>query len=305
MQTTIQPIMTRYKGYRMRSRLEARYAVFLDHMEIPFEYEPEGFQTEHGGYLPDFFLPTINLYLEVKPPSEPEHRSIYLAGKMGDWRDDFCVNSWNITGPDKDAKHSPGIHGRESFEASSDAIVSGCVSQIHNAYEIFAWIDGLDAFGTFAEIGMAHAMGRKIYVAVHECLRESLLKSSSDIESLVLDEKNRPVEVSKFRHDLWFLEELSDKFVFAQSAQRAFDSFFPTPIDELKAEALSTSGKRVAVCHGDPKDGHMTMYSDGHCWIRRPTIETAYLFKRRRNELEEAAIAARSARFEHGENGAG
>ena len=64
----IQAIETKYKGYRFRSRLEARWAVFFDAIGIPWEYEPEGFETSVGGYLPDFRL-FGTLFAEVKPPS--------------------------------------------------------------------------------------------------------------------------------------------------------------------------------------------------------------------------------------------
>jgi hypothetical protein len=47
-------IETRYKGYRFRSRLEARWAVFFDALGLKWEYEPEGFELPSGRYLPDF-----------------------------------------------------------------------------------------------------------------------------------------------------------------------------------------------------------------------------------------------------------
>lgn len=51
----IKAIETRYKGYRFRSRLEARWAVFFDRLELDWEYEPEGFDLgQFGYYLPDF-----------------------------------------------------------------------------------------------------------------------------------------------------------------------------------------------------------------------------------------------------------
>jgi hypothetical protein len=52
----IRPIETLYAGHRFRSRLEARWAVFFDHVGIKWEYEPEGYQTSAGWYLPDFRL---------------------------------------------------------------------------------------------------------------------------------------------------------------------------------------------------------------------------------------------------------
>ena len=39
----IKPIETVYNGYRFRSRLEARWAVFFDQLGIKNEYEKEGF----------------------------------------------------------------------------------------------------------------------------------------------------------------------------------------------------------------------------------------------------------------------
>lgn len=61
------PIETHYNDLRFRSRLEARWAIFLDALSIPYQYEPEGYHLGSlGNYLPDFFLPTLNLWLEIK-----------------------------------------------------------------------------------------------------------------------------------------------------------------------------------------------------------------------------------------------
>jgi hypothetical protein len=73
----IKPIETIYKGYRFRSRLEARWAVLLDAINAQWEYEPEGFDLGNGiKYLPDFRVNNvyikypegnpITLYIEVK-----------------------------------------------------------------------------------------------------------------------------------------------------------------------------------------------------------------------------------------------
>ena len=64
----IKAIETQYKGYRFRSRLEARWAVFFDALCLRWEYEPEGFDLgEFGWYLPDFYLPDWDVWIEVKP----------------------------------------------------------------------------------------------------------------------------------------------------------------------------------------------------------------------------------------------
>lgn len=60
-------IETTYRGFRFRSRLEARWAVFLDALNVYWEYEPEGFRLSNGlYYLPDFSLRLIPAWLEVK-----------------------------------------------------------------------------------------------------------------------------------------------------------------------------------------------------------------------------------------------
>lgn len=64
----IKAIETVYNGYRFRSRLEARWAVFFDEVGIKYEYEPEGFNLSGGvKYLPDFYLPAFCVYVEIKP----------------------------------------------------------------------------------------------------------------------------------------------------------------------------------------------------------------------------------------------
>lgn len=62
----IKAIETRYKGYRFRSRLEARWAVFFDALGIKWEYEKEGFDLDGEYYLPDFWLPQVGMWAEVK-----------------------------------------------------------------------------------------------------------------------------------------------------------------------------------------------------------------------------------------------
>lgn len=64
----VKAIETRYGGYRFRSRLEARWAVFFDALGIKWEYETEGYVLPNGEhYLPDFWLPEWGCFAEVKP----------------------------------------------------------------------------------------------------------------------------------------------------------------------------------------------------------------------------------------------
>ena len=66
----IKAIETRYKGYRFRSRLEARWSVLFDALGIEWEYEKEGYDLGCWGYyLPDFEIKTTKgnrWFVEVK-----------------------------------------------------------------------------------------------------------------------------------------------------------------------------------------------------------------------------------------------
>lgn len=79
---TIKAIETRYAGCHFRSRLEARWAVFFDHLGIRWEYEPQGFKVGLGPgirYLPDFWLPDLNTWVEVKGADANLDRSLLSA----------------------------------------------------------------------------------------------------------------------------------------------------------------------------------------------------------------------------------
>lgn len=81
-------IETLFKGYRFRSLLEARWAVFFDSLGIPWEYEAQGFDLAGKWYLPDFWLPEQKLFVEIKPnPGDldtwPEHPFFdWLEGRV-------------------------------------------------------------------------------------------------------------------------------------------------------------------------------------------------------------------------------
>jgi hypothetical protein len=85
----IRPIETRYAGCRFRSRLEARWAVFLNSLGIGWRYEPEGFRIAGSDlcYLPDFEI--------LRRPGEPR---IFLEVKpTTHWADDDTRKIWGLT----------------------------------------------------------------------------------------------------------------------------------------------------------------------------------------------------------------
>lgn len=81
----IRPIDTLHNGYRFRSRLEARWAVFFDHCREQYIYEHEGFRLPSGPYLPDFFFPVRHGFIEVKPANQLLPTRCFEFGLLRSW----------------------------------------------------------------------------------------------------------------------------------------------------------------------------------------------------------------------------
>ena len=81
-QNQLRAIETEYDGHRFRSRQEARFAVLLNALSIPYRYELEGYHIGNGSkYLPDFWLEETETFVEIKgkEPTLPEFRK---AGRL-------------------------------------------------------------------------------------------------------------------------------------------------------------------------------------------------------------------------------
>ncbi len=101
MTTAIKAIETRYKNCRFRSRLEARWAVAFDVLQMPWSYEKEGFTLPSGSYLPDFWVPSgcpellvefpgAGTWYEIKA-QEPTKRESRLAFELALHTNHTCV----------------------------------------------------------------------------------------------------------------------------------------------------------------------------------------------------------------------
>lgn len=75
----IKAIQTWYKGFRFRSRLEARWAVFFDALDIRWEYESQGYVVDGRPYLPDFRLTECGTWVEVKGSVATLDHALVLA----------------------------------------------------------------------------------------------------------------------------------------------------------------------------------------------------------------------------------
>ena len=60
-------IPTLSNGTTYVSRLEARWSVVFDCMQLHYTYEPEGWQHDGKLYLPDFWVDEWKAYVAIKP----------------------------------------------------------------------------------------------------------------------------------------------------------------------------------------------------------------------------------------------
>jgi hypothetical protein len=66
---------------RARSRLEARWAIFFDVLGVRWEYEKDGYVLNSGRYLPDFWMPDLECFIEIKG-SRPTTNECDLAAQL-------------------------------------------------------------------------------------------------------------------------------------------------------------------------------------------------------------------------------
>lgn len=172
-------------------------------------------------------------------PIQIEHHSVYLAGKISphDWRNKFCNyrnvpddpediargyiahvdDNLSITGPffiscDHGCYHGDGSHGVGavnggcmSVHYTREEVFSICKRQIDGAEILFAYINSNDCYGTLAEIGYAHAMGKDIVIAFSD---EKLKTKMWFVDKM----QHRTGNIS----DKWIEEQLTSKFIFKE-----------------------------------------------------------------------------------------
>jgi len=75
----MEALNTEFRGHYFRSRTEARWAVFFSEVDEEYLYEPQGFDLDGFEYLPDFWLPDLEIWVEIKPNDEYSLRELRKA----------------------------------------------------------------------------------------------------------------------------------------------------------------------------------------------------------------------------------
>lgn len=88
----IDPKTILYNDIVFRSATEARWAMYFDEMGIKYKYEPRyiALAEINQSYLPDFYLPDLKMYIEIKRSGE---YSFTYTKIEGDWTEVTCENS--------------------------------------------------------------------------------------------------------------------------------------------------------------------------------------------------------------------
>ena len=93
---TIEALPTWYGGTTFRSKLEADWAATLDTLSLTWEYEPETITLPSGTtYIPDFWLPELGTWIEVKGTGVPRvEKAVELGESRACYCDGRCTCEW-------------------------------------------------------------------------------------------------------------------------------------------------------------------------------------------------------------------
>lgn len=70
-----------YKGQAFRSRLEARWACWYDLIGVRWVYEPDVIDLGNFTYIPDFFLPDWQAWVEIKGEMISDEEGLHIVEK--------------------------------------------------------------------------------------------------------------------------------------------------------------------------------------------------------------------------------
>jgi hypothetical protein len=162
---TLKAIETAYDGRLFRSRLEARWAVFFRALGMRYVYEPEGYDLDGTWYLPDFYLPFLQLFVEIKPdePSDDEQmRCAKLARATGrnvvllsgqpsgpEWHDDQYWLDLNYTGIGYYGKSQQPFDGDYMYDYHTESLVEFLRENDYNAP---SWNGSIDTWWQIIEM---------------------------------------------------------------------------------------------------------------------------------------------------------
>lgn len=248
-----QAIETRYAGCKFRSRLEARWAVFFDHMGIGWEYEPQGFVINDRPYLPDFLL-DCGTWIEVKGAEEQLDKTLMKDAALALPAMPCLVESGPrlmVLGPIPDPPRFDDL-GWTGLDAS---LIDVSIPASRAIPAVMARLD---------EILATHPGTTPLFVELHDGVKDRFSGISAQVSS-------SPALIA----DLRALVGLNG----IECVRQHRHGFSP----------YSKKRRPWVLYNHKPEPKWLTPVKDSECSI---------------SQARDAYVAARSARFEHGESGA-
>jgi hypothetical protein len=185
--------------------------------------------------------------------------------------------------------HSP-LHGLDCAAYCYESeVFKRSVAGIKMCSVFFAYFDDLEAYGTLVEVGIAHALGKRIVIGFCD----------KDID-WKWDTSNHGSDPLSSENDLWFAAACAE-VVFGGPKEDILAEFrnwlaihYPVSREILAAGELAR-GRKSSVClfYGDPVEA-----ITNPIWWRR-----YFLGDFSKSAIDAAALKARQARFEHGQSG--
>ena len=205
MTTSIKAIETTYKGYRFRSRKEARWAVFFDNLGIKYEYEREGYDLNGTWYLPDFWLPEHECFIEVKgekPTNEEREKAdllhIYTSKAVYIFHGDVWLPS-ETTGYAIGSRFSLYGRSRKIYEREEDWVKKEC--EIQAPPRIMSIFYAMNKQSTFPKI--SYSLGNVELIVPTEIPVNTLI----NIHKLIRQHRNELASVISCKNDFeWSLK---------------------------------------------------------------------------------------------------
>lgn len=337
----LRPIQTIFKGYRFRSRLEARWAVFLDTLGLRWEYEPQGFELRDGTrYLPDFYLPDQGAFVEIKPAVKMLQKRIYLAGKFScgvKFVNAHGVNNWRELIAPLYSKMNQLNHNSRESELWANGFHRITGPWLAKPYD--SDVEMMSPPSTHGNVSFyfgPQPLGRHIFDYCLETIRRSTtifawidsldchgtlmeLGYAMALNKEIIIAYHEDLDIPQHeivdgyrehatiaRHDLWFVEQAANKVVRSCSPRAAFDLTLGSPPKEL--QKVIQLDNWIAIC-GNPHPGEYRAFSSAingyapFCGCLSKIGNELFVDTGlcQEGEVEHALNSARSARFEHGE----
>lgn len=200
LKTSPTALPTTYQGVRFRSRLEARWAVFFDFINVKWSYEPHLFDLSERRYLPDFHL----TWLKHRPEQADERRSVWYEVKPNRH---FMDASWERTFADLSLVTGEDVIVSYEMPRSRPQVVGLSIAESVVRRDYVERGHSLDLFHYRSDGSLPRASSNCRWTMCCDCGAVDVVAPWYDTEILLEDDQSIPIEPPD---TYWMIHEHSD-----------------------------------------------------------------------------------------------